>query len=358
MTENRETIQNRILKNIEGRHDKTEGSFIYDVVKPIAIELETISKAIENAVGKLSVENLIGEELEKRVYEKTGITRKPATKASGYVTITGSQGGVIKEGDLVAGDVVNFVVKETKTLDSTSQATVLVECEEYGTIGNVFADSIKYIPVTISGIAGVSNNEDFANGYNVESDEELLNRYYDHIRTPATSGNKFHYRNWAKEVPGIGASKVFPLWQGVNGTVRVVVIDSNKRAIDEPQDDNEPNLLEDVFDYIEENRPIGAKITVVSGIEVPIMVNVDVRLITGYSIGQIQTAFEGALVEYFKDIAFVENYVSHAIIGNILLSIPGVKDHSDLKVNGGLSNIDLGEEGTPVLQSASLNLGV
>lgn len=352
MTESRETIQNRILKNIEGRHDKTEGSFIYDVVKPIAIELESINKEIENAVGKLSIENLVGEELEKRVYEKTGITRKPATKASGYVTITGSQGAEIKEGELVAGDIVNFVVKETKTLDSTSQATVLVECEEYGTIGNVFADSIKYIPVTISGIAGVTNSEDFANGYNVESDEELLNRYYDHIRTPATSGNKFHYRNWAKEVPGIGASKVFPLWQGVNGSVRVVVIDSNKRAI------SEPNLIEDVSSYIEENRPIGAQVTVVSGTEAPVTVNADVRLITGYSIGQIQTTFGEALTEYFKDIAFVETYVSHAIIGNILLSIPGVKDYSDLKINDGISNIDLGEEGTPVLNSVSLNLGV
>lgn len=351
MLENRETIKSRMLSNIVGKYDKTEGSFIYDTIKPIAIELENTNQKMERIIEKLSIENLIDDELEQRVYERTGIKRKSANPASGSVIITGKEGSTINEGDLVASDTINFIVKETKTIDTSSQVEVEVECEEYGTIGNVPMGSIQYFPITIGGITGVTNNEDFSNGYDVENDEELLKRYYEHIRTPATSGNRHHYINWAKEVKGIGEAKVFPLWQG-EGSVKVVIVDSNKRAI------TDPDMIDNVFNHIEENRPIGAKVTVVSATERPITVNADIRLIQGYSIGQVQSAFEDALIEHFKDIAFVETYVSHAIIGNILLSIPGVKDHSNLRIDGELSNIDLGEEATPVLSSVTLSLGV
>lgn len=351
MLENRETILSRILSNIIDKYDKTEGSFIYDIIKPLAIELENTSQRMEIIKEKLSIENLIGDELEQRVYERTGIKRKSANPASGLVIITGKEGTTINEGDLVASDTINFIVKETKTIDSSGEVEVAVECEEDGTIGNVPIGSIQYFPITIGGITGVINNEDFSNGYDVESDEELLKRYYAYIRTPSTSGNRYHYINWAKEVKGIGEAKVFPLWQG-EGSVKVVIVDSNKRAV------IDPNMIDNVFNHIEENRPIGAKVTVVSAIEKPITINADIRLIQGYSIGKVQSAFEDALIEHFKEIAFVENYVSHAIIGNILLSIPGVKDHSNLRIDGGLSNIDLGEEVTPVLDSVTLGLEV
>lgn len=351
MLETRETIQNRMLSNIAGKYDKTEGSFIYDAIKPVAIELENTNQRMKTIEEKLSTENLMGEELEQRVYERTGIKRKLATRASGLVTITGKKDSSINEGDLVASDTINFIVKETKTIDSSGQVEVKIECEEYGTVGNVPMNTIQYFPITIQGITGVTNNEDFSNGYDSESDEELLKRYYEHVRTPATSGNKYHYINWAKEVKGVGEAKVFPLWEG-KGSVKVVIVDSNRRAV------TDPNLITDVYNYIEENRPIGAKVTVVSATEKTITVNADIRLIQGYTIGQVQPAFEDALVEYFKDIAFVEPYVSHAIIGNILLSIPGVKDHSNLKIDGELSNVDLGQEGIPVLGSVALSLEV
>ncbi|WP_432662454.1 baseplate J/gp47 family protein [Wukongibacter baidiensis] len=351
MITNKDTIQNRMLSKVTGNYDKTEGSFLYDVMKTVAIELENTNEKMEIVKEKLSIENLENEELQKRVHEKTGIERRSATKASGYVMITGTVGSTIKEGDLVASDTINFIVTETKTIENTGEIEVLVECEEYGIVGNVPAGSIKHFPITISGITSVSNDEDFSNGYAAESDEELLDRYYEHIRTPATSGNKYHYRNWSKEVPGIGEAKVFPLWEG-KGSVKVVIIDSNRRAI------NDSSLIDKVFSHIEENRPIGAKVTVLSGTEKPITIDAEVRLIQGYSIDKVQSAFEEALTKYFKDIAFVENYVSHALIGNILLGIPGVKDHSNLKINNELSNIDLEEEGTPVLDSVSLSLGV
>lgn len=351
MIETRETIQDRILENIESKYDKTEGSFLYDVLKPIAIELENTRKDIETVQQKLSIENLSGEELGQRVYEKTGISRKQGTNSSGYVSITGDIGSVISEGDLVASDTINFIVKETKTIEGIDPVVVLVECEKEGIVGNVPEGAIQYFPITISEVKTVTNNEAFANGYEAESDEELLDRYYDHIKTPSTSGNIYHYRNWAKEEKGVGEAKVFPLWNGY-GTVKVIVIDSNSRAI------TDTNMMGKIVERIENNRPIGANVTVESGEEVFIRVNADVKLIQGYSIGQVQSEFIKALEEYFKDIAFIEDYVSYAKIGNVLLGTTGVKDISNVKINDLLTNIDLAVNQIPVLESVSLGLEV
>ena len=143
------------------------------------------------------------------------------------VNIEGFEGAIIEEGILVASDVVNFVVKESTIIDSTGTASVLVECEREGAIGNVPLGAIKYFPITISGLTKVSNPQTVTNGYMGENDEELRKRYYDKVRAPATSGNKYHYRNWALEIPGVGDVKVFPLWNGP-GTVKIVVISSQK----------------------------------------------------------------------------------------------------------------------------------
>ncbi|WP_432662461.1 baseplate J/gp47 family protein [Wukongibacter baidiensis] len=354
MIEDRVTIQNRMLKNIVGKYDKTEGSFIYDVTKPVAIELENISQGIEEAKEKLSIENLNGEELEQRVYEKTGINRKTATKASDSVAITGKSGSTIKEGDLVASDTINFKVKETKTIDSSGQVEILVECEEYGTIGNVPEDSIQYFPITIAGITSVTNNEDFTNGYDAEDDEELLARYYEHIRTPATSGNKYHYRNWAKEVTGVGDVKVIPLWNGDN-TVKIVIIDSNKQPASQ-------ELVTEVQSYIDPNgsgfgegkAPIGAYCTVESANGISIDVSFTAIKDTSVTDEERQQNIEENIASYLKEIAFKKEVISYNKITSIILDSEGIIDFSNLTINGQTNAISLNDNEVAVLGVATI----
>lgn len=349
MTEDKQTIQTRMLNNIVGKYDKTEGSFIYDITKPVAIELEGINQEIELTKEKLSIENLNGEELEQRVYEKTGMKRKPATKTSGYVTITGKVGAVINKGDMVASDTINFIIKESKTINSSGQVEVLVECEDYGTVGNVPAGSIEYIPVTIEGITGVINNEDFTNGYEAEDDEALLERYYERIRTPATSGNKYHYRNWTKEVTGVGDVKVIPLWNGDN-TVKIIIIDSNKQPAS-------PELVEEVQSYIDPNveglgegkAPIGAFCTVNSakGVNLDISFTAIKDAITTDE-ERLQSVKDN-IINYLKEIAFKETTISYNRIASIILDSEGIIDFENLTINGQTTAINLADDEVPVL---------
>lgn len=346
--EDRKTIHDRMLKNISDEFDKSEGSFFYDATKPAVIEFERKNKEIQEVINKLDVENLEGEELERFIYQRTGIKRKQATKATKTVTITGQEGAKISKGDLVGADTVNFVSLEDKTIDSAGKITVLVECEEYGTIGNVPAGAIKYFPVSIAGLVSVTNPESITNGYDAELDESLLERYYERIRTPATSGNKYHYLNWAKEVTGVGDAKVIPLWNGP-GTVKVVIVDSNKNPATE-------DLITNVFQYIEEERPIGATVTVVSAIAKNVEITAKVSLAEGYTIQQVLDKFKTDLDQYRKDVAFKDSYVSYAAVGNILFTVDGVLDYTDLKLNGEMKNIALGAEEIPIFDTVTLEV--
>ena len=353
--EDREQILNRILSNIPGRYDKSKGLFPYDFSKATAIEFVNFYLKLEDVKNKLDVENLSGEELERFIYQRTGITRKPATKATTVVIVSGQEGAKISKGDLVGADTVNFISTEDKTIDNTGQMTVTVECEVYGTIGNVPSGAIKYFPVSIAGLTSITNLEAVTNGYNAESDESLLGRYYERIRTPATSGNKYHYLNWAKEVIGVGDARVVPLWAGDN-TVKVIIIDSNKQPAS-------TELVAQVQEYIdpgitglgEGQAPIGAFCTVVSATGKAIDITFTVTKDENYSLEQIKTSIENNIKEYLKSIAFKEDTVSYAKIGALILDSEGVLDYTNLLVNEGTSNIAITDEEVAILEQVVIN---
>ncbi|MCB2310643.1 baseplate J/gp47 family protein [Clostridium tagluense] len=353
MSDSAETIQSRLLGDINPEYDKTEGSFFYDAEMPVSIELEKSYKEQESIFDKGFADTATGVDLE-RVVASCGIVRKPATKATSVVIITGTIGAVILKGDKVASDSINFIFTEDKIIDATLQVSVNVECEIEGVIGNVPVGAIKYFPITLAGLVSVANTNNISNGYNAELDEDLRIRYYEYVRTPATSGNKWHYRNWAKEVIGVGNAKVFPLWDKSNGkdgagTVKVVIINSNKSAAD-------VTLINAVSQHIEEERPIGATVTVISAIEKTINATAKVILASGYNISDIHQEFLKLLDNYLKDIAFADTYLSYAKLGNILLNTPGALDYTDLKINNGISNIGLQNEEIPIIGTVELGV--
>ena len=355
MFRSQEEILQEMLKNIQNTIDKSQNSLVHDALSPAAIELANFYLLLEEVASKLDIENLEGEELERFVNQRTGIVRKPATKATTTVLITGQEGASISIGDLVASDTINFISLENKTIDSSGEATVLVECEVAGTIGNVPAGAIRYFPVSIPGLTSVTNLEPVVNGYDAESDEELRERYYERIRTPATSGNKYHYINWAKEVIGVGDARVVPLWQGDN-TVKVIIIDSDKQPASS-------DLVQKVQEYIdpgisglgEGQAPIGAFCTVVSAVGKSIDITFTVTRNTSYTIEQVKISVESNIKEYLKSIAFKDDTVSYAKIGAIILDSEGVLDYENLKINGGTSNISVGYEEVAILGTVTIN---
>jgi uncharacterized phage protein gp47/JayE len=354
MSDSRAVIQARLLSNISDEYNKSEGEFMYDAEKPVAIELENAYTEIEGVLDKRFAETAAGKDLDK-VVKDVGLTRKLTTQSIGKVTITGVVGSPINKGELVASDSVSFEFTETLVIPESGIIDVSVKCVKYGEVGNIPVGTIKYFPKTLSGLQKVINKEAISNGYNEETDEELRKRYYAKIQTPATSGNKYHYRNWALEVTGVGDARVVPLWAG-NGTVKVVIINANKTGADKTLVDSVKKYIDPVDGMGEGQAPIGATVTVVSAIEKAINITANVSITNGFNLGIIQTTFKTLVLEHLQSISLNASYISIAKIGKILLSTEGVMDYSDLKINGAISNINLADEEIAVM--GNVNLGV
>lgn len=328
-----------MLSNIDDALDKSQNSFINDAMAGTALELASFYMNLDFVKDKLDIKNLEGEELEDYIYQRTGLKRKPGTYATASVEITGEVDTVINEGALVSTGDVDYEVIEGSIVDSTGKATVKVEATEAGSIGNAPSGAIKEFPVAISGLVSVTNPSPITNGYDEENDDAYLERYYERINTPATSGNKYHYSIWAKEVVGVGDARVVSLWNGDN-TVKVIIIDSNKEPASE-------ELIEEVQEHIdpetkglgEGQAPIGAFATVVSATSKAININANIVRDSKNEIEDVKNMIKNNVKEYFKEIAFKDSIISHAKIGAIILSTEGVVDYSDLSVNNATSNI-------------------
>ena len=182
-------------------------------------------------------------------------------------------------------------------------------------------------------------------GADEETDEALRNRFYEKVRHPATSGNAHHYRQWALEVSGVGDAKVFPLDSGP-GTVTVLIVDADKKR--------NLSLESVVSEYIETVRPIGATVTVSSPSTRAVDVSANVLLDGTKSLDDVLALFKIQVSEYLKSLVFVDYRVSYAKIGSILLSIEGVQDYDDLKLNDATGNITVGVKEIPVAGTVSL----
>jgi uncharacterized phage protein gp47/JayE len=346
---NTETIiKNRILDNIPSDIDKLEGSFVYDVVSPASMELAQVYISEDDILKRTSPYTAFGTDLEN-ITKAYGVIRKDGGRATTQIQINAATGTVLSEGTLVQTiQGLKYEITGDVTVSGTS-ILVEVQAVDIGEKYNVPANVITQMPVKVSGVTSVTNPNAVTNGYDVESDDSLRQRYFERLQTPATSGNKYHYKNWSKEVDGVGDAKVFSLWNG-NGTVKIVIVNSNKRAADS-------NLISNVTSYIENNRPLGADVTVVSAEEKPIDIVATLVIDTKkYTLEAIQTEIGNNLSKYFKDNAFTNNYISYASIGNLIFNTQGVIDYSNLLINNDNLNISLEDEEVPVL--GSLNLGV
>jgi len=326
---NSSEIQQELLNNISDDYEKSKGYFLWDIFKSIAIVIKNTLISLQDVSDKLDIEKLDGDELERFIYQRAGLKRKAATYAVGQLYVKGN--GTIKEGDFFETEgLIRFMATETKQI--LAEDYINVRAVRAGVIGNVAANTIIKIPITIAGIISCNNISAAMGGYEAEQDTALRERYYEKLRTPATSGNKYHYIQWAKEVEGVGGAKCIPLWNG-NNTVKVIIIDSDKQPAS-----NE--LVHRVQNYIdpettgkgEGEAPIGAYCTVVSAKPKILNITANIQLLAGYSLGAVTEVVKSNIVKHLQENAFKQNYVSYAKVGALILETEGVKDYKDLKI--------------------------
>lgn len=330
-----EDLLRTMLDRVPGNVDKREGSIIYDALAPCAYFLAQQNFQLENYMDLVFPDTAVGEYLDRAV-AAFGVTRKKATaasrrvEASGAVPI-GSRWGINGLVYTIAGVL-------------TEGAEYRAECETPGDVGNQYSGSI----LPISDITGVTANlgDIIAPGVDEETDDALRARFQQKVQMPATSGNAYHYRLWAMEVPGCGDAKVFPLDNGP-GTVTVLVVDKEKQV--------DQGLPAVVADYIETVRPIGASVKVASPAATTVGVSAGIILDGSAALGTVLAEFKNSLGEYLGGLVFTDYRVSYARVGSILLSTWGVADYNDLRLNGTSANIIIPSKSVPVAGPVTLS---
>lgn len=148
-----------------------------------------------------------------------------------------------------------------------------------------------------------------------------------------TSGNENHYVYWAKQIDGVGNARAKGVRDG-SGVVYVAIISDNATEAS-------PELLQSVADYIDTQRPVGAKPIVIAAEGIDITVEAHVTLLQGYLAEDIQAKAKKEIEEWLVNIAFgKENTnLSYAKVGSILFSITGVEDIPAYTINGGRDSI-------------------
>lgn len=316
------------------------GTFVGDNLAANAVEFEKASIEMNLMMEAAFAQTSWGEYLTMRAAEH-GIDRKDAVKAQGTVTVTGT--GIVNAGTLFA-TATGITFEAAKSVRIEQQGDVPIIAVDAGTSGNVAAGTITKIPVTIAGISSVTNAAATTDGYNAETDEALLTRLYFHVRKPITSGNANQYEEWALSVEGVGKAKVKPLWNG-NGTVKVIIVDADYNQAS-------TTLIKKVADYIENARPIGATVTVVTTNIKGCTVSAAVSIATGYE-SDYKDTLQTAIEKYMQE-AFLENHVSLARIGKAMLDSGAITDYDNLQLNGSSKNIMLTEEELPRLNELTV----
>lgn len=145
---------------------------------------------------------------------------------------------------------------------------------------------------------------------------------------------------------GVGNVKVFPLDNGP-GTVTIMPITSSGRSPDE-------EIIQRVEEYIEEQRPIGATVTVMAPAEKMINVAASVEITTAVTAETVKEAYRKLLEEYIKKSVFKLSTVDYFKCLSMFYDIEGVVSVKTFTINGGTESISIGEKEIQVTGSIDI----
>lgn len=333
------SIRNRLLGFFPDTYDKSEGTVLWDICQSFALEFEGKYQSIEQGKKNFFLKNIYDEEIFDLKLGDYGDERKEAIYAEGVITIKGNKGTVIDKGTLVASDLAEYETLNTIAIPENGEVDLPIRCKTPGKIGNVTKGVINKFPITISGLKECYNKENIDNGVDKEELDEARKRVEEKLKEPRTSGNKYDYKYWAKEVTGVGNARVIPKWNGVN-TVKVLITDRNNDIATD-------TLILETFNYIEEKRPTGVNLTVESAklklIDIAITgLKIDIN--ANQTVAQIKLNIKENLRAYINSISLNDTLVSYAQCNRTVLDSEGVGDFTNLKLNGLTGTVELKAE--------------
>ena len=394
-----ENLLERMLAQVPDKLDKRPSSVIYDTLSSTAIELQILYIELEYLI-KNSYGDTASREFLILLCRDRGITPEPATNAilKGVFTPT----NIDVTGQRFNIGEINYVVTEQIT-----PGTYKVKCESTGVIGNQYLGDM--IPIEyIKGLQTAQLTEILIPGEDEEDTEVLRQRYFDSFKEQVFCGNRADYLANVKAIDGVGDCKVTRVWNGdirpaemmpnetvqawfnsfigtsglnqevkdwltlvytaakekkltVGGTVNITITDSDDYG------EASAALIQTVQNILdpEENTgegcgiaPIGHIVHVESALPVTIQVKTTLTFDEGYNWTNTKNAIEEAVAAYFLELrkSWANNtniIIRVSQIETRILSVTGIVDIANTRINGTASNLTLNKYEIPVLGGVS-----
>lgn len=156
--------------------DLSEPNILNFLINLSAWGEDNIWQLAENVYQSMSPAYATGEALTD-LATTIGIVRRTATRSTGTVTFTGTDGTKIISGlrlSTTNGKV--FITTESGEIES-GKAEIKVESLDFGADTNALENSITEFMIPVVGLNSVNNTEPTSGGLDVETDAELYNRY-------------------------------------------------------------------------------------------------------------------------------------------------------------------------------------
>jgi hypothetical protein len=222
------TIRDELLADWKARHaadgrdlDVQEGSDAYNETSSLALLLEGIEVGAQEAANRVLVRSSFDSDLDAFA-DDLGTSRQPAVAARREVDVTGANnttytvtgltlnhpsGLTFNLLDAITGNPLTSVLT-----DGSGDATVLIECSEPGTAGNLALGTILTWSAAPSGMGATGTvTGSVRSGEAEESDVDLQTRLLEILRERPASGNRADWRETAREIGGVTNAWVYPL---------------------------------------------------------------------------------------------------------------------------------------------------
>ena len=345
-------MKDMALGLIDEKYDKRDNSIISDTLSPASYQLAEFFMELRNAYLNSSIYTAYGSYLDDKVIEQ-GIVRYSATKAikKGTFEFEGNSNKLVPIGARFSTIDTNELLIY-KVIENINANECLLECETEGIIGNSYVGDllpVDYINnLTVSKITSLVQS-----ARDIEDDESLRQRYFDSLINKKFAGNIQYYIDELKELDGIGAVQVYPVWNG-GGTVKCSIVDNELNPVSSDFIDKIQNIVDPENSNGDRGQglgiaPIGHKVTISTATDITLNISANVDLEPGYILSNLKPDITKELKNYIDTVknlwGIADQLNEHnvkAYISKItasILNVKGIANVTDVKINN--SNNDL-----------------
>jgi len=294
--------------------DLNSTSPLMKFIEVITFEEALLWENLQSAYYSAYVDTATGSSLDS-VVAVMGITRIPATKATGTLTITGSPGTDIPADWTVQTEAgTQFVTDEACEIGAGGTVDVSITAVKAGSDGNVNATTINTIISAISGVTSISNAAATEGGIDEESDAALRYR----AKTALSVAGRGTVASIVAAVNSVSGVESVSYDEDLTTHTLSLVVAGNFAA-------------EDVDKAILDTRPAGIEVTWQEPKVIDIYVDITVSLSDDHPTDVLDT-IDSEIDSYINALGAGEDVLFYGII-DVVMDIAGVEDVTDLQVS-------------------------